>query len=363
MTIIVYNFAMRTRIFVLLVGLFSGGASLFAQTTSEPFKFGTFELDGEQFVGIVLRDAYVVHLEKANLDFERSPLEVTLPMARDMKELAGRYDLDLSRRIHRIVNALLSEDRLSGPNRRSYVYLLDAVKTLAPILYPNKILGASGNYYQHVDEMEEFGFEDPKAGRVPYLFMKPPTTTVIGDGDPILLPEGRTQIDWECELAIVIGQPAKNIPVEEAESHIFGYTIMMDVSDRGDENSEGGELHRTQYGIDWLLGKSHDTHAPLGPFILPKEFVEDPHELGLKLTVNGEIMQDSKGKYPSKEVFTANELLTHAASIMTLEPGDVISCGSPAGVGAGRDPQIFLKKGDVVVSTIEQIGSLTNPVK
>ena len=112
-----------------------------------------------------------------------------------------------------------------------------------------------------------------------------------------------------------------------------------------------------------MLGKSHDTHAPLGPFILPKEFVEDPHELGLKLTVNGEIMQDSKGKYPSKEVFTANELLTHSASIMTLEPGDVISCGSPAGVGAGRDPQIFLKKGDVVVSTIEQIGSLTNPVK
>jgi len=85
--------------------------------------------------------------------------------------------------------------------------------------------------------------------------------------------------------------------------------------------------------------------------------------LGLKLTVNGEIMQDSKEKYPSKEVFTANELLTHTASIMTLEPGDVISCGSPAGVGAGRDPQIFLKKGDVVVSTIEQIGSLTNPLE
>ena len=91
MMILVYNFAMRTRIFVLLVGLFSGGASLFAQTASEPFKFGTFELAGEQFVGIVLRDAYVVHLEKANLDFERSPLVVKLPMAQDMKELAGRY--------------------------------------------------------------------------------------------------------------------------------------------------------------------------------------------------------------------------------------------------------------------------------
>ena len=354
---------MRTNILVLIVGLFSGGASLFAQESSEPFKFGTFERDGEQFVGIVLRDAYVVHLERANLDFERNPLVVELPMAKDMKELAGRYDLYLSPRIHAIVSALLSEGQLGGPNPPSYIYALDAVKTLAPILYPNKILSASGNYYQHVAEMDEFGFEDPKAGRIPYLFMKPPTTTVIADGEPILLPEGRTQIDWECELAVIIGRPAKDVSVEEAEDHIFSYTIMMDVSDRGDENSEGGELHRTQYGIDWLLGKSHDTHAPLGPFIVPKEFIEDPHALGLKLTVNGEIMQDSKEKFPSKEVFTANELLTHTASIMTLEPGDVISCGSPAGVGAGRDPQIFLEKGDVVVSTIEEIGSLTNPVE
>lgn len=115
--------------------------------------------------------------------------------------------------------------------------------------------------------------------------------------------------------------------------------------------------------IDWLLGKAHDGHAPLGPFILPREFVPDPHALRLELTVNGEVMQDSTEKYPSSVVFTAHELVAHTASIMTLEPGDVIACGSPAGVGAGREPQVFLQKGDVVVATIENVGSLTHRVE
>lgn len=346
-----------------LVLSFIEGISL-AQTASEPFKFGTFEREGEMFLGLVLRDAHVADLERANRDLERSPLVVTLPMARNMKELAGRYELDLSSRIYAIVEHLVAENRLSGADRASYVYPLEAVTTLAPILYPNKILSASGNYYQHLDEMEEFGFEEsPKKGKIPYLFMKPPTTGVIGNGDPIPIPEGRTQIDWEVELGVVIGAPAKNIELEDAPNHIFGYTVMIDVSDRGDANSEGGELHRTEFGIDWLLGKAHDGHAPLGPFILPREFVEDPHELGLMLTVNGEVMQDSEDKYPSNVVFTANELVTHVSSIMTLEPGDVIACGSPAGVGAGREPPIFLKAGDEVVATIENIGSLTHRMK
>jgi len=355
---------MRIAVLVTLLSLFSCGGLSLAQTVSEPFKFGTFEREGEIFLGLVLRDTIVVDLDRANTDLERSPLVVKLPMARDMKELAGRYGLDLSSRVHVIVDHLLTGNRLNSPNRPGYVYPLEGVTTLAPILYPNKLLSASGNYYQHLEEMEEFGFEEsPKKGKIPYLFMKPPTTSVIGDGDPILLPRGRTQIDWEVELGVVIGTPAKDIELEDASSHIFGYTVMIDVSDRGDADSEGGELHRTEFGIDWLLGKAHDGHAPLGPFILPREFVQDPHELGLKLTVNGELMQDSKEKYPSNVVFTADELVAHAASIMTLEPGDVIACGSPAGVGAGREPQIFLKKGDVVVATIENIGSLTHTVK
>ena len=348
---------MRKILIVCVAGLLSVSPSLFAQSgsvsVSEPFKLGTFDREGNEFLGLVLRDAYVVDLDRANRDYQRSPLQVKLPMAKDMKELTGRYNLDLKMRIYGIVNQLLSENRLTGSNRPSYVYALSDVRTLAPIIYPNKILAAAGNYLQHLGEM---GTEAPKKGEMAYVFQKPPTTSVIGNGDFIMMPKGREKMDWECELAAVIGHPAKDIPLEDAKNHIFGYTIMVDVSDRGGRPE-------TQFGVDWLLGKGHDTYAPMGPFILPAEFVDDPHDLGLKLTVNGEIMQDSKGKYLSTVMFTIYELVTHGASLLTLEPGDVVTAGSPAGVGAGRNPQVFLKSGDVVVASIEKIGSLTNTVK
>ena len=347
---------MRKTVFVSIVCLLWATTSLWAQPTArpnEPFKLGTFELQSERFLGLVLRDAYVVDLDWANREFQRNPLVVKLPMAQDMKELAGRYDLDLKTRLYGIVNQLLSEDRLSGSNRPAYVYDLGDVRTLAPILYPNKIFSAAGNYLQHLGEM---GTDAPEKGEMAYVFQKPPTTSVIGNGDFIMMPKGREKMDWECELATVIGRPAKDISLEEAPNHIFGYTIMVDVSDRGGRPE-------TQFGVDWLIGKGHDTYAPMGPFIVPAEFIDDPHDLNLHLTVNGEVMQDSKGKYPSTVMFTANELVTHGASLLTLEPGDVITAGSPAGVGAGRNPQVFLKRGDVVVATIEQIGSLTNTVK
>jgi 2-keto-4-pentenoate hydratase/2-oxohepta-3-ene-1,7-dioic acid hydratase in catechol pathway len=347
---------MRKNKAVLVACLLFSSTSLWGQTTDrpdEPFKLGTFELRGERFLGLVLRDAYVVDLERANQDYQRSPLQVKLPMAEDMKELAGRYDLDLRERIYGIVNQLLNEDRLSGATRPAYIYDLGDLKTLAPILYPNKIFAAAGNYLQHLGEM---GTDTPQKGEMAYVFQKPSTTSVIGNGDFIMMPKGREKMDWECELATVIGRPAKDITLEQAPNHIFGYTIMVDVSDRGGRPE-------TQFGTDWLIGKGHDTYAPMGPFIVPKEFIDDPHDLNLHLTVNGEVMQDSKGKYPSTVMFTANELVAHSASILTLEPGDVITAGSPAGVGAGRNPQVFLKRGDVVVATIEKIGSLTNTVK
>lgn len=348
---------MGKKFFVAVLVLASASLPLFAQSGSmsvrEPFKLGTFDREGNEFLGVVLRDAYVVDLERANQDYQRSPLQVKLPMAADMKELAGRYDLDLKGRIYGIVNRLVSEDLLTVRNRPAYVFDLSAVRILAPIIYPHKILAAAGNYLQHLGEM---GTDAPQKGEMAYVFQKPATTAVIGNEDYILMPKGREMMDWECELATVIGQPAKDIALEDAPNHIFGYTIMVDVSDRGSRPE-------TQFGVDWLLGKGHDTYAPMGPFIVPAEFIDDPHDLGIKLTVNGEIMQDSKGKYPSTVMFTSDELVTHAASLLTLEPGDVISAGSPAGVGAGRNPQVFLKRGDVVVATIEKIGSLTNTVK
>ena len=240
---------MRKTVFVSIVCLLGAATSLWAQPTArpnEPFKLGTFELQGERFLGLVLRDAYVVDLDRANRVFQRSPVVVELPMARDMKELAGRYDLDLKTRIYGIVNHLLSEGQLTGTDRPAYVYDLGDVRTLAPILYPNKIFAAAGNYLQHLGEM---GTDAPEKGEMAYVFQKPPTTSVIGNGDFIMMPKGREKMDWECELATVIGRPAKDIPLEEARNHIFGYTIMVDVSDRGGRPE-------TQFGVDWLIGKA-----------------------------------------------------------------------------------------------------------
>lgn len=331
-----------------------GPARLAAQPGApETFKLGTFALKDQRFIGIVLRDAEVVHLARANRDLEKSPLVVKLPMPQDMKELAGRYDIDMRQRIYDIVRHVVAGDRLTGASRAPYVHGLSEVRTLPPIIYPNKILNGAGNYYEH---MREMGTDNPVKGPMAYVFLKPPTNAVIGNGEPIYMPKGREKMDWEAELGVVIGRPAKDIELSKAPEHIFGYTLMMDVSDRGGRD-------RTQFGTDWVLGKGHDTYAPLGPFILPREFVKDPHELGLKLTLNGELMQDSKGKYKSTPIFTAYELLAHSASILTLEPGDVIACGSPAGVGAGRKPQVFMKPGDVVVATLENVGSLTHTIR
>ena len=188
---------MRKTVFVSIVCLLGAATSLWAQPTArpnEPFKLGTFELQGERFLGLVLRDAYVVDLDRANREFQRSPVVVELPMARDMKELAGRYDLDLKTRIYGIVNHLLSEGQLTGTDRAAYVHDLGDVRTLAPILYPNKIFAAAGNYLQHLGEM---GTDAPQKGEMAYVFQKPPTTSVIGNGDFIMIPKGREKMDLD----------------------------------------------------------------------------------------------------------------------------------------------------------------------
>jgi 2-keto-4-pentenoate hydratase/2-oxohepta-3-ene-1,7-dioic acid hydratase in catechol pathway len=186
----------------------------------------------------------------------------------------------------------------------------------------------------------------------PYLFLKA-TSAVIADGEAIRVPVGRTQIDWECELGIVVSRPAKRVPAAEAASYIFGYTIEHDVSDRGGRGD-------SRYGSDWLIGKSHDTFAPLGPFITPKEFVPDPQKLPIKFRLNGQLMQDSNTSYMIHTVF---ELLSYGSNILTLRPGDIVATGTPDGVGSARNPPIFLKAGDKAECTYEGIGTLRNPVE
>jgi 2-keto-4-pentenoate hydratase/2-oxohepta-3-ene-1,7-dioic acid hydratase in catechol pathway len=160
-------------------------------------------------------------------------------------------------------------------------------------------------------------------------------------------------IDWECELTVVVGKTARRVSVDEAREYIFGYTLMNDVSDREDR-PDG------RYGSDWLLGKSQDSFAPLGPFVVPAAFVPDPQNLRITFTLNNQLMQDSTTKLMTHSAY---ELLAYASQIVTLNPGDLLATGTPAGVGTARVPPIYLKEGDRSVCTIEGIGTLSNPVE
>jgi 2-keto-4-pentenoate hydratase/2-oxohepta-3-ene-1,7-dioic acid hydratase in catechol pathway len=186
----------------------------------------------------------------------------------------------------------------------------------------------------------------------PYFFIKA-NRSIIGHGDTIVLPKGRPQIDWECELNIVIGKTAKRVKAAQAAEYIFGYTLDNDVSDRGGR-ADG------RHGTDWIVGKSHDTFVPTGPWIVPRQFVPDPQHLPILFSLSGKIMQDSNTDRMTHNVF---ELVEFASHVMTLQPGDMISSGSPAGVGTARGTPIYFRDGDTSTCTIQGIGTLENPVK
>ena len=344
------------------------GTSVFGQSTT-PFKLGTFELNGRNFVGVVIKDSAVIDLTEASAALKTPPAKV--PMPTDMKDLIARYDNGVRARIGEI---LANTKQLEAGGKPTFVHPLKSVKTLPPIMYPSTMLNVAVNYRAHAAEMA--GLAPPAAGIAPgdalpgttsapgiwerkpddkrwnpYMFMKSPTI-VIANGEAIRLPVGRTNIDWECELGVVIGRTADHVPIESARSHIFGYTLENDVSDRGGRGD-------TRHGSDWVLGKNHDTFAPMGPFIVPKEFVPNPQNLPVKFTLNGQVMQDAN---TSLMIHSVDELVSYGSNIITLRPGDVLATGSPAGVGSARKPPIFFKAGDVSVCTYEGVGTLTNPI-
>ena len=176
---------------------------------------------------------------------------------------------------------------------------------------------------------------------------------VTGPFDPIVMPRGRTNIDFECEFSVVIGKPAKYVPIAGAADHIFGYTVQIDVSDRG------GRGDRKMGGSDWLIGKNHDTFGPLGPFIVPKEFVKDPMNVRHTFTLNDTVMQDSNTSRMSHNVY---ELLHYASNILTLNAGDVIAGGSPAGTNIERAEPRWMRAGDTAICAIEGVGTQRHPV-
>ncbi len=331
---------------------------------AEPFKVGTFEIDGAPRVGLVLRDALVVEIGEANRALERSPAYPAFPAPADMLDLIGRYEYGVQRRLYEIVNHLAANEMLAEGARPGFVRRVEDVRTLPPIMYPGKILNAAVNFYSHVEETgtPEERTEARRQRRenrgVPYLFLKPSRGAVIGNGDPVVIPWGRDRTDWEVELGAVIGRAAKYVSADDAEAHVFGYTVTLDISDRGGRPPGGNPLRS-----DWFVGKGHDTFAPMGPWIVPKEFYGDPMEnLRQTLSVGGEQMQEARA---GDMIHTLWELIEYGSSIITLFPGDVINNGTSGGVGMGtavRGEQRFLQPGDVIEATIDGIGTLRMPV-
>jgi len=224
---------------------------------------------------------------------------------------------------------------------------LDTVRLHAP-LRPGKIVGVGLNYVEHVEESSRTLDTAKDLPTRPVLFSKP-STAVIGPGEAIQHNGDMTaQLDWECELAVVIGRTAKRVAVEDALGHVFGYSIVNDISAR-DQRRSG----------QWFFSKGQDSYAPFGPAIRTADEVPDPQRLDLGLKVNGEVKQ--KGN-TAHMLFSVATLIADISAGMTLEPGDVIATGSPQGVGAAQNPPRFLTPGDVVEATVEGIGTLRNPV-
>jgi 2-keto-4-pentenoate hydratase/2-oxohepta-3-ene-1,7-dioic acid hydratase in catechol pathway len=342
-------------------GAQSGGAPV-------PFKVGTFERAGQAFVGLVLQDTQIVDVGPANAAFEAANASAPkLAAPADMKQLIAAYDTGWRDRL-----SAIARDVSAARTPPSYAYAVDSLGILPPVR-PSIILNAGGNYVEH---SEGIAAQQRRAGAAPaptspatsapgiwerkpgdtrdnpYLFQKSPTV-VTGAKDPIVMPRGRTNIDFECEFAVVIGKRAKYVPTAQALDYIFGYTVEIDVSDRG------GRGDRKMGGSDWLVGKNHDTFGPLGPYIVPKEFVKDPMNVRHTFTLNGQVMQDSNTSRMSHNIY---ELLEYASNILTLSPGDVIAGGSPAGTNIERAEPRWMRAGDTAVCAIEGVGTQTHPV-
>jgi 2-keto-4-pentenoate hydratase/2-oxohepta-3-ene-1,7-dioic acid hydratase in catechol pathway len=233
---------------------------------------------------------------------------------------------------------------------------LEQVKLLAPIPRPGKTIALAGNYSEHIREVGlSLGLSDsPRQTTVPRPFIMP-ATVVIGPGEGIPWPAYSEQIDYEIELAVVIGKKAKYIKPESAPEYIAGYTIVNDVSARSVTFKKNRKARPWDEFYDWLNGKWADGFLPMGPYLLTRDEVAEPQNLAMQLKVNGEIRQNAN---TSQMIYSVADIVSFLSHLMTLEPGDIIATGTPSGVAmaTGR----FLQPGDIIECTIENLGTLTN---
>jgi len=313
-------------------------------------KLVTYEL-GEQYRVGVIQGECIVDVNVLLVLFERGdvPNRTLSTAARTLRQrpvILHMIDLFAQGEEYLqalgVITAQLATETTNKDDFRGLFTPLAAARLLAPIPRPPKIVCVGLNYADHVREQ---GIEPPKE---PLFFLKS-CNTICGPGDSIRLPPNSTQVDYEAEFAVVMGKGGSRIPVDKAYEHVAGYMILNDVSARD-----------MQFGDkQWFRSKSCDTFAPCGPWIVTKDEVPDPHNLSISLTLNGETMQDSS---TNNLIFNVPRLISELSQSLTWEPGDLISTGTPPGVGVFRKPPVFLKPGDTVSITVERLGTLTNPV-
>ncbi len=248
----------------------------------------------------------------------------------------------------------LVQDAINQPvANRSFWLARSEIQLLPPIARPNKLLLLAGNYAAHVREQGDLAAERDKT--FPYVFMKPPSTTLVGDGAEVQIPSiSPGKIDHEVELAVVLGRSARNVPADTALSHVAGYTIINDMSDRSYQPNPDRDARPRDKFFDWLHGKWHDGFCPCGPCLVTTDEISDPQQLPLQLSVDGELRQDGT---TADQVFSVAEVIEFLSSWITLEPGDIISTGTPSGVGNATGK--FLSAGQVMVASVSAIGDLT----
>ena len=265
------------------------------------------------------------------------------PLPNDMLEL-----IDLGFEIIAEITDLLESTNDSDLMEISFK--VKEVTLLAPIQKPRKnIIGIGLNYTEHVAESARTLDTTGKLPQKPIIFSKPPTSVTGPNTDVILNSRLTQQLDYEVEIAVVIGKDGKYVETEDALDYVFGYTIINDISAR-DCRREG----------QWIVSKGQDTFAPMGPYLVTKDEIADPHKLNLSLKLNGVEKQNSNS---SLMLFNINNLIVDLSTVFTIEAGDIIATGTPAGVGAGRSPQEWMKNGDVMEATVEGLGTLINTVR
>lgn len=315
-------------------------------------KLVTYAVKGQEALGaVVADDQVVIDLDAAEKALARSEKRKAHPFFTDMMTLleAGNKGRTAAKKAAAAAEAKLGK----GPNGKTS-FALGKVKLRAPLM-PKKVLALAGNYRDHIEEGGSM--MSKQDAETPRIFMKPPTSTVIGPGEKILIPPVANGVDWEGELAVVMGRKAKGVKAKDALKYVAGYTVMNDVSERKLLIKKRSATRDRDAFFDWLNGKWLDTFAPMGPWIVTSDEIKDPQTLDISTYVNGDRKQHNN---TGQMLYKVADIIEYVSTIITLEPGDVISTGTIAGVG--NTTGTYMQPGDKVEIEITKIGRLKNPV-